>query len=397
MPAGSIEPADDDAHQVGACPDGRRDAGPPRAARPGLPPDADQAEQEGGRDHRQEAQPDEAVARRRSGVLPGRQVGDHVGDAAGQEQAGQGAQGRHPSGGRLGQQREHEHARQQQQAGDQRQPDAQVHQQVAQEGRDQRQQVARQPQHRAQVVAVGPQSADGVVLAARQRLARHQRRHRPRDAAGGIGEHALDAGEVGARLLLQRGQPAGDVAAARNAGQVAELVEPVQARQALQDAEAERGAADAASRQAQRGRTAARRKVVDGLVDQFQQVLVVTQPVGDHRRRPRPGPVFPQRPPRRRLGRARGEASECQVFLEQRARDVVRVGWLRAAPAACRHGASPFARGVWNPGERRAVPSSRGRPSLPCPRPRRSAPTTASSACSSAATSASAPRRPGRP
>jgi hypothetical protein len=98
---------------------------------------------------------------------------------------------------------------------------------------------------------------------------------RAADAGVGLGEVALHAGHPAAVAPGPRGEPASDVAAAGDGGEIVELVEHVRAGQPLDDAQGEGGAADAAAGDAERG---ARTRIDFAIRGEMEGVVNVLEP-----------------------------------------------------------------------------------------------------------------------
>ncbi len=237
------EPAQDrhaDAPEAGEEPQGI----PVRRCRIGLALGPRQLEADGGRRQRSCRQADGHHTARDEITLwgvrflgePPRPVDQHAGDDL--DQNGQLQQPLHPllrhPGGPNDQHEQKRNANHGAQQGDQHQP---VQEQVAEDCGRSRPRVPReQTQFRSQVIAVLAQVRDWFGLR-RQRIA----------AAGACGEIGDDLFDAAA--MHPGPQPRGDVSAPGHAGEIIELSEQAQSRQALQDAQVECRAADAAARQ----------------------------------------------------------------------------------------------------------------------------------------------------
>ena len=159
------------------------------------------------------------------------------------------------------------HQRHQQTGGEHRHQDQPVQQQIADIEGNRRPGIGRQQaKPRRQVVAVSPDAAD---------LGRLLRRIGPPRG------QALDHGLVVRRMTPPGGQPAADIAPARYRREIVELQEQTMPGQTLEDAEAEGGATDAATREAEsRPRLLTRSlEPMDALVERDERTVVDRRPV----------------------------------------------------------------------------------------------------------------------
>ena len=159
------------------------------------------------------------------------------------------------------------HQRHQQTGGEHRYQDQPVQQQIADIEGNRRPGIGRQQaKPRRQVIAVRPDAAD---------LRRLLRRIGPPRG------QALDHGLVVRRMAPPGGEPASDIAAARYRREIVELQEQTMPGQALKDAEAEGGAADAAAREAESGPRLLARSLepMDALVERDERTVVERRPV----------------------------------------------------------------------------------------------------------------------
>jgi len=143
--------------------------------------------------------------------------------------------------GRVDTVERHRQARQRQHGGEKRHQDEPVQEEVAKVGRDERPGIGRQnAELGAQVVTVLPEPVDRPRLRGEGRLQ--------------WGAELLDDARRAPLVpMTPRGEPASDEPPSRHGRQVVDLAQQTRARQALENAQGERGTADAPSGQAQRG------------------------------------------------------------------------------------------------------------------------------------------------